>query len=80
MAEYKIESGIPIPSKTRVFKHMLFDWAKVKSGDSVFVKDLSTRSSLYVSLSNQAKRRGFKMITRIEKDGRRCWFMAKKEK
>jgi len=75
MTSLKIESGVPLPPKTRQYKNTLFGWEGVKSGDSVFVKGLRTRTSLYASLWNQARRRGFRMVTRIETGGRRVWFL-----
>jgi len=71
----KIQKGIPIPPRNRMYEHTIVDWGKVESGDSVFVQGLLSGTPLYSSLWQQAKRRGFNMVTRSEKNGRRVWFI-----
>ena len=80
MKHLKIEKGIVILSKTRRYKNVLFDWGKINSGNSVFVKGLKAGTTRYSSLYQQAKRRDLRMVGRRLEGGMRLWFLDKEAK
>lgn len=67
MNEFKIETGIPIPSRGKGFTHA---FKQMAIGDSVFIPTKKT------NVHNMANQVNIKITSRAEGDGRRVWRIA----